>query len=62
MIPNEGSENVRLEDARLIQVDVLDGEFIVATFSNGQSAKIASIRIKELALEEPAEIARAIPE
>ena len=62
MGPNDGTERVRMEDADLVQVDVLDGKFIVAIFSNGETAKIASSKIRDLAVKEAAEIAPSTEE
>ena len=53
--PNDGTVRVRMEAADLVQVDVKNGEFIVASFSNGDSVKIATSKFKALALRESAE-------
>ncbi len=50
------SESLTLEEADIVQIDVLNRFSIVVSFSNGACARIESAKIKQLALSSPTEI------
>ena len=47
----QGSRKLPLEGARLVQIDMLDEDNILAVFSNGEAVRIASSDVKALALK-----------
>ena len=52
----ESRTQKELANARIVHADVLDGRFLIISFSNGAAAKISLDRVKELALSAALEI------
>ncbi len=53
-------KNVSRDDARIVQVEVMNDAFVIVVFSNGESFKLESEKLKHLAVSSAAEI--ALPE
>ena len=50
MSAEERIDNVSIQDSRLLELDIMDSQFVLATFSNGVTVKIHTDQIKQLAI------------